>query len=291
MYVLRRPAAALCSYIEHYWFVLDDGLGTDLRVEVFTDGRADLIFNFGVAYQRTVIGQETVRMLRANVDMQRLVPLRIEQQGAVRVTGVRFRMGGLSPFTGVRLARWSGATPRPEFIFGGPAVELEAALRAEPDPDAAGELLDAFFLRALGDHGPQPAFVRALQLLQTDDSVGSAVLAEEAGVSVRQLQRMFAAQLGFAPKVVARILRFQRALRVLMDDRQVALGDLASAVGYFDQAHFIRDFRQFTGGVPRGYRGYYPPDGPADFAPNVVVFVQDGDRPPVRDWVRHVDER
>jgi hypothetical protein len=60
-----------------------------------------------------------------------------------------------------------------------------------------------------------------------------------------------------------------------MTDPGVPLGVVAVETGYYDQAHFIRDFRLFSGEVPRGYRGYYPPEGPADFAPNVVVFVQD----------------
>jgi hypothetical protein len=68
-----------------------------------------------------------------------------------------------------------------------------------------------------------------------------------------------------------------------MADPGVAFGEVAADAGYYDQAHFIRDFREFTGGVPRGYRGYFPPDGPADFAPNVVVFVQDADPAPPRD--------
>ncbi len=63
-----------------------------------------------------------------------------------------------------------------------------------------------------------------------------------------------------------------------MTDPEVSLGTVAAEAGYYDQAHFVRDFRLFSGGVPRGYRGYYPPEGPADFAPNVVVFVQDADR-------------
>ena len=94
-------------------------------------------------------------------------------------------------------------------------------------------------------------------------------------MSTRHLQRLFARDLGFPPKTVARVLRFQRALTGLMDDPRRSLGELAAASGYFDQAHFIKDFRRFSGGVPRGYRGYYPPAAPTDFAPNVVVFVQD----------------
>ncbi len=106
-------------------------------------------------------------------------------------------------------------------------------------------------------------------------------MAEAAGVSARQLGRLFARHLGVAPKVAARVLRFQSALRTLMRDPGCSLAEVAAAAGYFDQAHFIRDFRRFTGGVPRGYRGYYPPAAPTDFAPNVVLFVQDG-RPPAR---------
>ncbi len=106
-------------------------------------------------------------------------------------------------------------------------------------------------------------------------------LAEVAGSSPRQVERLFARGLGFPPKTVGRVLRFQHALRRLMADPGVPLGEVAADGGYYDQAHFIRDFRVFSGGVPRGYRGYFPPEGPADFAPNVVVFVQD--EPPVAD--------
>lgn len=283
MYVLRQPAAPLRDFVDNYWFVLDEGRGADLRVDVFTDARADLIFNFGVPYRRTVIGGRTTEIGHANFDAQRLVPIRIEQHGAVRVVGVRFLLGGVAPFTDVRLASWSGGTPGPDVIFGGAGADLEVALRAEQDPDRATTLLDGFFLAQLTSHGPHPGFVRALTLLQADETRPPAELADEVGVSVRHLERLFARDLGFAPKVVARVLRFQRALRSLMADQQIALSSLASAAGYFDQAHFIRDFRRFTGGVPRGYRGYYPPAGPSDFAPNVVVFVQDDDPVPTPD--------
>lgn len=283
MYVLRRPAKPLRDFIEHYWFVFDEGHGSDLRVDVFTDARADLIFTFGVPYARTVIGGSTVEIGFSNLDAQRLEPIRIEQHGAVRVTGVRFQLGGVAPFTSVSLASWSGQTPRPDVIFGEQARVLEAALQGIPDGDLAAARLDAFFLGRLADHGPDPAFTRALAQLASDESRPPAELAAEVGISVRHLERLFARDLGFAPKVVARILRFQRALRGLMADEHVALGTLAATTGYFDHAHFIRDFRRFTGGVPRGYRGYYPAEGPTDFAPNVVAFVQDGEDRSARD--------
>jgi transcriptional regulator GlxA family with amidase domain len=77
------------------------------------------------------------------------------------------------------------------------------------------------------------------------------------------------------PKTFEKIVRFQKALEMLMKDPGTSLADVAVLCGNYDQSHFIKDFRKFSGGVPRGYRGYYPPQGPNDFAPNVVQFLQD----------------
>jgi AraC-like DNA-binding protein len=278
MYVLRQPAAELRSHIEHYWFVLDAvGESVDLRVQVFVDARADLIFNFGAPYRREVIGGPATEIAASNFDAQRLFPIRIEQQGRVRVSGVRFHLGGVGAFTTDNLSERSGSTPDPGEVFGVGAHRLEADLRAERDPDAAAALLDEFFLERLAGHGPNEGFERALAVLRaTDGRAPFSEVASAAELSQRHVERLFARELGFPPKTVARVLRFQRALRCLMRTPEEPLGALAVAVGYFDQAHFVRDFKQFTGGIPRGYRGYYPPAAPTDFAPNVVVFLQDG---------------
>lgn len=277
MYILRQPAAELRDHIEHYWFVLDAaGESVDLRVEVFVDVRADLIFNFGAPYRREVIGAAATEIAASNLDAQRLVPIRIEQHGLVRVSGVRFHLGGVGPFTAADLSAWSGMTPDPGEVFGVGAHRLEADLRAERDPDSAAALLDDFFLEQLAAQGPNDGFERALSVLRASDGRAPfSEVASAAGMSPRHVERLFARELGFPPKTVARVLRFQLALRGLMQKPDEPLGALAAAAGYFDQAHFVRDFKQFTGGVPRGYRGYYPPAAPTDFAPNVVVFVQD----------------
>ena len=277
MYRLRPPAEPLRRYIENYWFVSHaPGEDVELRVEVFVDARADLIFNFEAPYRREVIGGATTQHDRSNLDAQRLVPIRILQHGAVRIVGVRFHLGGLAPFTRLRVAEWSGGTPLPEQVFGDETRQLEWALRAEPDLAVSGKMLDEFFIGRLRFDGAQATFERVLSALVAGGGRAPVSrLAEVAASSPRQIERLFARSLGFPPKTVGRVLRFQSSLRQLMADPGVSLGEVAADAGYFDQAHFVRDFRLFTGGVPRGYRGYYPPEGPADFAPNVVVFVQD----------------
>jgi hypothetical protein len=282
MYRLRRPTAALLPFVEHYWFVTHpDNEPVQLRVDVFVDGRADLIVNHGVPYVREVIGKQSRVLGASNLDAQRLVPIRISQRGLVDIAGVRFHLGGLGPFVRSPLSRWTGLTPDLTLIFGPEAHALEMALADTRDLDDKARLLDTFLLDRLDQGDRLPDFTRALAALLASDA--SVRPAGGSPSEQRDRARLFARYLGIPPQTLWRILRFQRALRALMSDPEGSLSDLASNLGYFDQAHFIREFREMTGGVPRGYRGYYPPDAPADFAPNVVAYVQDGVRSDARD--------
>ena len=274
MYQLRSPAAALTPFVEHYWFMTHpEGQPVTLHVDVFVDGRADLIINRGVEYQRVVIGGASRSMQESNVDAQRLVPIRISQHGLVDIAGVRFELGGLGAFVRSALAAWTGMTPSIETVFGTEARRLEHDLGATDNLDAKARLLDGFLLDRLETGYRYGEFAQHLDDIVQADKPGES----RGGTATerRDRARLFARYLGIPPRTVARVVRFQRALRSLMSDPGCPLSEIASHAGYFDQAHFVRDFRQMTGGVPRGYRGYYPLDAPADFAPNVVSYVQD----------------
>jgi AraC-like DNA-binding protein len=201
------------------------------------------------------------------------------QRGLVRTVGARFHLGGLGAFGTTALRPHTNLTPPPEDVFGPEVQELQRTLEQTTDPDASARALDAFFVRRMDCSGAYPLFERALAALGESHGCASVeTIAEAAGTSSRQVDRLFARYLGIPPKTVGRVLRFQKALRRLMRDPGCALVHIATDAGYHDQAHFIKEFKKMSGGVPRGYRGYYPPAGPNDFAPNVVVFVQDRER-------------
>jgi transcriptional regulator GlxA family with amidase domain len=91
-------------------------------------------------------------------------------------------------------------------------------------------------------------------LLATGGAVPVAELARETGWSARHLDNRFRAEIGLTPKAAARVIRFDRARRLLM--RRVgaggapALADLAAVGGYYDQAHLAREFRGLAGLPP-----------------------------------------
>jgi AraC-like DNA-binding protein len=75
-------------------------------------------------------------------------------------------------------------------------------------------------------------------------------LASHLGVTERQLERMFLRDIGLAPKQFLRTIRFQEVLRQLQSGTPTRWADLALRLGFYDQAHFIRDFKAFTGHTP-----------------------------------------
>jgi len=82
-------------------------------------------------------------------------------------------------------------------------------------------------------------------------STDIAALARELGLSVRQLERRFAARVGLAPKEFCRIQRFTNVFRVLGEpSRKCDWVETALSCGYYDQAHLIRDFKTLTGSTP-----------------------------------------
>lgn len=162
-------------------------------------------------------------------------------------------------------------TPRgAQAIFGVPAHTL--ALHAEHldavAPSFADELvsrvstanswrtrwaiLDDIFLRVLDLERPMPQELeRAWSLLVAHHgatSVGE--LAEHAGWSRRHFTKKFTEHYGLTPKMMARILRFERANRMIWLPTRPSLSSVAAACGYSDQAHMTRDWVEFAGAAP-----------------------------------------
>jgi AraC-like DNA-binding protein len=117
-------------------------------------------------------------------------------------------------------------------------------------------LLDQFLLRRL-DRGPRPAPEVGWAWQRLNASGGAAPigeLAREVGWSHKHLIARFRQQVGVAPKTAARLLRFNGVWRHLDEGRPLDWGLVAAETGYADQAHLIREFRQFTGTTPTGFQ-------------------------------------
>jgi AraC-like DNA-binding protein len=129
--------------------------------------------------------------------------------------------------------------------------ELVERLHEAPGWPARFALLDAALLRRVAA-GPEPAPEVAwtyARLARADGRLAVGPLAAEVGWSRRHLAARWRRDVGLGPKAVARVLRFQRAVRLLREGRDLA--DVAYDCGYADQPHLNREFRALGGGTPR----------------------------------------
>ena len=111
------------------------------------------------------------------------------------------------------------------------------------------------------------------RLIATRGRTEIAELCRELGWSRRHLAVRFRDEVGLAPKVYARVLRFERAAALLARDGGARFAEIAYQCGYYDQAHLNRDFREFAGTSPSDYVGRLLPAGGGVAAD--VTFVQD----------------
>ncbi|MBI1297338.1 helix-turn-helix domain-containing protein [bacterium] len=278
MYQLAAPASPLRPFIQNYWFLrLNAGNVPVVQESIFVDGCADLIFNFGSAYQRHNLTDPSSsgHLAVSNLDAQHLYPVAIAQQGEIHLIGVRFRPGGLAAFLSVPMHRISDLAVDLADGVDDHLRTLEGQLYDTHTVEQQLVFLDAYFLRRMT---PPPnlalAQQAALRLSSDTDSLSIQQLADELGCSIRTLNRYFQQHLGFSPKQYARIVRFQEALRQLAEDSQRSLALIAAGCGYFDQSHFTHEFRSFTGQTPESYRLYLQARR-ASPPPNLVQILQE----------------
>ena len=132
--------------------------------------------------------------------------------------------------------------------------KLVERLSAARDDDARFDLLERFFLARLGAVEIDLLTLRAAERIQAAHGrVLIGRLAADFGLSASAFTRRFRRQVGAAPKTFASIARLRHVLRVGPDEPN--LTSLAMAADYFDQAHFIRDFRAMTGKTPGRHFG------------------------------------
>jgi AraC-like DNA-binding protein len=162
---------------------------------------------------------------------------------------------GAYTLLGLPMEELSGHTVDLVEVLGADGRRLAEQLHRAPTWRQRFALLDRFLLERL-ERGPQPSPEVAWawrRLEATGGAVPIGRLAEEVGWSHKHLVRRFRRQVGLRPKTAARLVRFNTVWRRLDERRRPDWGQVAADAGYADQAHLVRDFRQFTGTTPTGY--------------------------------------
>lgn len=171
---------------------------------------------------------------------------RYDLAAGVQTVGLRFRPGMAAPFLRVAAAELTDRVIPLEELWGKTARELKP--RLDDAPSSAERL--AILGATVRPPAPAPnAVQQAIEAVtRSYGDIDLDWVARQARMSERQFRRRCLEESGLAPKQLCRVLRFRRACE--LGARGLPWGLIATEAGYFDQAHLIRDFREFTGASP-----------------------------------------
>jgi AraC-like DNA-binding protein len=240
----REPAKDLAGFIEKFWMAPRTSGESGWTFEILPDGSFDLLF---------VLLEEGCRVIYTGPYTQlRRIPMLDRHEYLC----VRFRPGRMPRVADVAPSELVNSWLELPEVLGAPAEALGEELSAAAGLDAKSRVLEALFRKAdLRSSFADGAFLRCVAAV---DAAHGAIrvdeLARRAGMSVRTLERTFRDQVGIPPKIFIRNVRFQHALARLGKPGSFGtLADLAADCGYFDQSHFIKDFKALAGRPPGAF--------------------------------------
>lgn len=245
MELLRRDRIAVGDAATHLvaGVVVDETAGALSRIAAPRAGM-QLVARFGAA----IPGGVDVHLLGAQPRLRRK---RVE--GGHRAILLRLRPGTQRAVAGIAPAALAGRVVAIDALWGdATATRLRERLAAAGDARAAAALLEAAVVeRAAPAPGDASAAHRLAVAIDALREAPVAEAARAAGVSERQLRRVFRDTLGLAPKAVARLQRFAHALRAAQAATAPSWAAIAADAGYCDQAHLIAEFHAIAGAAPR----------------------------------------
>lgn len=251
------PEAPLAEYVDFLWYF--NGYRSDHdRERVLPDGSSELIINLQDTPRRRFDRDNPDRsesFRRAWISGSHSGFLLIDVLQNSSLIGAHFKPGGLAPFIPGGSGEMSNQVVEADAVWGIAAIDLQDSLRMAPTPELKFELMEKFLL-AVARHRFErhPAIVYALRrFTAVPHQLSIESVAGEIGLSHKQFIERFRREVGLTPKRYCRVRRFQLVLDEI-DRHQIACWpDVALACGYYDQAHFINEFRAFSGLNPQAY--------------------------------------
>ena len=175
--------------------------------------------------------------------------------GNIDMISVEFRPAGAKAFFKFPMIELYEHTVAIDLLNDPQLVELEKRLSCETDPKMCVFLIERFLEKRLylSDTYNQKRINAVVQAIyggqQNIDK-----LAQTACLGYKQFKRIFADYIGANPKDYLRVVRFQKALHTMHLQPDISLVQLAFDCGYYDQAHFNKEFKQFCGYTPTEYK-------------------------------------
>jgi AraC-like DNA-binding protein len=246
------PGKELENFIECYW-IIESGEVTPVKQKIIPDGFPEIIFHYGDPY-RININKKWEVQKKALVAGQIKKYFFLENTGTSGVFGIKCKPAGLTHLFGLQMDQ---LTDKVLPLTSVKAIALQLLGKNIDLTTGHGSMVSAAekYLKEIvpGIKKYNTVIDNALALIfKNNGAMNVTAICKELFISERHLQRLFKQYVGLSPKLYSRIIRFNYIFQ-LLNEGKISWLEITYHSGYFDQSHFIRDFKAFTGVDPSKY--------------------------------------
>ena len=255
-YQTYKPHKDLASIVKFYWTLEVPFDPKNQKQKIVPDGCIEMTFNFGDKIKRYTSETEFILHPNAMVMGQRTKSYYILPAGNVDTFAICFYPIGFVNFVKTSLDNLvDKETPLAELFGQAEANELEQQMIQATDSQERINIIEAFLLKKLNEKNTISNIVKSTVdvLLKTNGTTPINVILKDYVSKRRQLERHFRKQIGISPKQLGKAIRLQTTLNLLLNKKSETLTDIAYEREYFDQNHFIKDFKDIVGFTPKEF--------------------------------------
>lgn len=224
------------------------------RSLIMPDGIVEIIFHYGQPWYTWQNGKQFMQPQNFAISMMRTF-VEIGSSGKTGFISVRFFPWGACHFFNEPIRNFLDQTIDASGLWGSDSGMITGKIKKAETIEQRFKFVEEFLLEKLKQFQKDEANPgNAIKLIrQTKGTLSIESICEETGFSKKQLERKFLSTVGTTPKLFSRITRFLNICQNLKEEKSQTLTQLTHDCGFYDQAHFIKEFKAFSGFTPKEF--------------------------------------
>jgi AraC-like DNA-binding protein len=246
------PGHGLESFIECYWVIESENKIPFVK-KIIPDGFPEIIFHYKDPYRINSKGHWETQPASLFAGQIRK-HFFLENTGASGVFGIKFKPAAITHLLHISMQNFTDKVVGLSELNNSFLDKLEKKMLEATDSESRVQIAEKEMHTWIKNiTAPNEVIDKAIkQIIGCQGNIPITEMRKNLFVSERVLQRLFLKYIGLPPKIYARIIRFNFIFQ-LIESGETTWADLSYDSGYFDQSHFIRNFKSFTGEEPSGY--------------------------------------
>lgn len=248
-----QPTGKLASFVRSFW-TLEGTVSKDQPYihRTMACHCPELIFHYKGLFEQLSYDSAAEKSFRTGIHAQTTLHRRFIVKENFGIFGVFLEPFAIPALFQIPATEIKNELPDLRTLLGREGDELDERMMLANDNHERLQLITQFLERRLTDMRKPEIIHAAKAIYRSHGQLTIRDLASEVCLSQRQFERNFKEMVGFTPKLFSRLVRFRALLNVRRTDVRT-LAEIAYDFGYYDQAHFIQDFREFSGYNPKTY--------------------------------------